>query len=164
MFNFNSSNALTDQSVTETNPTPTRSLPGRLPVRVLGLVLALLVSLGALVGTSATPASAVAAGNVTFCLKYNNGAAYASKPVYIYRWNGSSWGSPYRSGATNAQGCATWKNLPTSNHYATQGYWSYSVGSAGYYYNGWTGSAWLSAAGGTVRQATGWVGGPYRLY
>jgi hypothetical protein len=133
-------------------------------MRILGLALALLVSVGAMVGADAAPASAAATGNVTFCLQYANGTAYASKPVYIYRWNGSTWGNPYRSGATNAQGCATWRNLPTGNHYATQGYWSYAVGSAGYYYNGWTGSAYLGGGGGTVRQATGWVVGPYRLY
>lgn len=164
MSDFFSLNVSGTQSAAATVPTPSRSFPDRRPMPIVGLALALLFSVGALIGTNATPASAASTGNVTFCLSYNNGAPYASKPVYLYKANGSSWGNYYKSGSTNAQGCATWQNLPTSYAYLTQGYWTYTVGSAGYYYNGSTGSVVLGAGGGTVRQASGWVAGPYRLY
>ena len=128
-------------------------------------LLALTISLlGGLVA-GAAPASAATTGNVSFCLRYANGTAYANKPVNLY-WaapGGTTW-NRWKSGSTNSAGCATWASLPTGYHYATQGYWTYAVGSSGYYYNGWTGSAWLGANGGTVTQATGSVGGAYRLY
>ncbi len=158
---------LTASPFTANQPAPTVSVPTRRrstqnPLRAALLALALMLGVGTLLG-GGTPAGAATSGNVAFCLKYANGTAYANKSVYLYRWNGSSWGGVYKSGSTNAQGCATWKNLPTNSHYATQGYWTYNVGSAIYAYNGWTGSAYLSTNGGTVNQSTGTVG-LVRLY
>lgn len=135
---------------------------GRLAVTC---ALALALAIG-IVGTP-TPAAAAGTGNVTFCLSYTGGrGAYSSKPVYLYAAapGAASWGQPYKTGTTNAQGCATWRGVPTGYHYATQGYWYYVVGPRAYYYNGWTGSAYLGTNGSTVTQPSGLVAGAYLLY
>ncbi len=158
-------NTITDTTTT-TAPAATSAPARRRGAKRFTVLAVLLASLfGGLVANS-SPASAVAAGNVTFCLKYAGGAPYAGKPVYLYKASSgaASWGPVFKTGTTNAAGCATWRSVPTGYSYATQGYWTYAVGSAGYYYNGWTGAAYLGTNGGTVTQATGTVVGPYRLY
>jgi hypothetical protein len=143
------------------------SLPGR--VRLQRLLAMVLATVGLIAGSlaAAAPASAATSGNVTFCLSYTGGrGAYANKPVYLYKAapGAASWGSDYKTGTTNSQGCATWRSVPTGYHYATQGYWKYSVGWNIYYYTGWTGSAYLGGNGGTVTQPSGQVAGAYLLY
>lgn len=151
-------NTINDTTPT-TAPAATSAPARRRGAKRFTVLAVLLASLfGGLVANS-SPASAVAAGNVTFCLKYSNGAAYASKPVKLYKAapGAASWGPVFKTGTTNAAGCATWRSMPTGYHYITQGYWAYTVGASAYAWSGWTGSAWLGAAGGTVTQAPGTV-------
>jgi hypothetical protein len=138
---------------------------GRIGRLVASGAVALALAIG-IVGTP-TPAAAAGVGNVTFCLSYTGGrGAYSNKPVYLYAAapGAASWGQAYKPGTTNAQGCATWRGVPTGYHYATQGYWYYAVGSHAYYYNGWTGSAYLGTNGSTVTQPSGLVAGTFLLY
>jgi hypothetical protein len=150
----------------EASTNPSKSQPASRARRLAVAILTMLALSAGLLTATEAPASAAHTGNVTFCLRYANNTAYASKPVHLYiaAPGATSWGRPWKSGTTNAQGCATWRDVPTGYYYATQGYWTYTVGMSGYYYSGWTGSAYLPPAGGTVWQATGYVQGPYRLY
>jgi len=83
--------------------------------------------------------SGTSAPDLSFCLVYSNGAAYANKPVYLYWYDYSAktW-RQWRSGSTNAYGCGKWNDVVPNVTYAVQGYWSYRVGAALYAYTGWT--------------------------
>lgn len=130
---------------------------------------ALVVTFAALVAVAGFAPSAQAAGtsapDLTFCLSYNNGAAYASKPVYLYRWNASTqkWVS-YRNGSTNASGCGTWRDVAGNSYYYVQGYWTYTVGAQGYAYSGNTASVGVGTVwDGQYSTSRGYIG-HYRLY
>lgn len=110
-------------------------------------VIALLTVLGATAAT-AVPADAQAepegtathrAGDsrndVSACLRYTNGSAYYSKPIFLQRWNGSSWAN-FRSGRTNSQGCATFVDAASRTYYRAVGYWTYCVPPNNWYYYG----------------------------
>jgi hypothetical protein len=103
------------------------------------------------------------ANDVYVCMRYAAGAVYANKPLFLYRWNGSQW-VHIRSGSTNSSGCGTWVDVGSNAYYLSQGYWTYRVGCAIYYLNGYSGYAWVGpAANRTVRLGNGSVGGAYYL-
>jgi len=131
---------------------------------------ATLVALGALASLLLMAPSASAAGtsapDLKFCMSYSNGTAYAAKAVYLYRFDQPTqkW-IHYKSGTTGANGCATWRDVRANTWHYVQGYWTYSVGSAGYYYNGNTQAAWVGNAwDGLYSAGHAYIGGAYRLY
>ena len=112
--------------------------------------------------TAPATASGTAAPDLRFCLAYSSGAVYASKPVILYRWNGSSW-VKYRTGNSATNGCGTFVDVPANSYYKVQGYWSYTVGYTIYYYNGETPYGYIGAiADGQYQMPKGYIGGPYR--
>ncbi len=138
----------------------------RLAHLVQALVVAFAAVLSLVLVTPAASAAGTSAPDLRFCMSYANGTAYASKPVYLYRFDtGSRKWVHYRSGTTAANGCATWRDVRPNTHHYVQGHWSYWVGGTGYYYNGNTGSAWVGNAwDGQYSAGHGYVYGPYRLY
>ena len=142
--------------------TRSKSLP-----RILMGVLVPLIALAALLMQAPTASAAgTSAPDLRFCMSYANGTAYASKPVYLYRFDQpmQKW-VHYKTGTTGANGCATWRDVRANTWHYVQGYWSYSVGSAGYYYNGNTQSAWVgSAFDGLYNAGHAYIRGPFRLY
>jgi hypothetical protein len=123
-----------------------------------------LVSAVAILGVATTApisASGTTSPDVRFCLAYTSGAVYVSMPVYLYRWNGSSWGKPYRTGKSAANGCGVFVDVPANSYYYVQGYWT----SSNIYYSGNTPYGYIGAiADGQYQLAKGYVGGPYKLY
>lgn len=139
--------------------------------RFISLIMIAMMVVAGIAGAGvSSPEQAAAAGgsapDLRFCMKYSSGATYGSAPVYLQQWNGSQW-VHIRSGRTNTAGCGTWVDIQPSRYYLVQGYWTYSVGSAIYYYNGYTPAKWV---GGSTcydcvfSAGTGWVYGPYRMY
>ena len=125
--------------------------------RTAALVIALAIaSTTAAVATTSGTASASGVKNLSFCLKYSNGSPYASKPVYLYRHNGSKWVS-YRQGSTGSNGCATWRNVAANSYYYTQGYWTYNIGWNYYAYSGNTQAAYVGDGIGTYGGGSGVV-------
>lgn len=121
---------------------------------------------GLLVGAAPAEAAGGAAPDVRACLRYVNGTAYANKPLQLLVHDGSRWVSAGRNGYSNASGCGTFVDVPANRYYYIQGYWTYAVGSAGYYYLGNSNSVYVGSVydglytAGRLRD----VNGPYRLY
>jgi hypothetical protein len=121
----------------------------KLKTRLAALALTVLTPLGAVVAESA-PASA--ASSLTFCFKWSTGAAYASQPVNLRSWNGSSW-VVERNGRTNTAGCATFLNVPTSKYTTVN---AYTVLANGQIWSGWS-PLYANPGNGGVNIGTGYV-------
>lgn len=135
----------------------TRPRPVRSPVSraVAGAILAIGLAVGSL--TIATPAHAATA--VSFCLKWSTGAAYASQPVQLQRWDGYKWAT-IRSGRTNAQGCGTFYRTPTDVHLIVNGHAVLNYGGWHGVWTGWTPKSASPGSGG-VNLGTGIVAYQY---
>lgn len=130
--------------------------------RVFMCIAAAIGITGSLVGPAFGADSA--APDLRFCLTYANGAAYASKPVYLMRWNGAQ-AVLERRGQTAANGCGTFRNVQPNSYYYVHGYWTYTVGWSVLAYSGYTPWSKTGGAANAVHTApAASVAGPFRLY
>lgn len=90
-------------------------------MKIRSLITSIAVVAAGVLGMVAVAPTASAATATTACFKWYTGAPYASQPVHLMKWTGSTWTS-IRSGKTNKSGCATFSNTPSNVYLTMKGY------------------------------------------
>jgi len=120
-----------------------------------------LAALGAAIALGPSQSVVAALGpapDVFTCLRYSpEQVAYKTAPLYLYFWNGREWAYAQRNGATNAGGCATFRDVQPNRYYLVQGYWSQRIGLDYVIYSGVSGHAYVGNASDVYRLPDGVV-------